>query len=94
MHHLSKLKIIEGLKLLIAFLFFFFCISPSLLDLSGNMYEPSYFNINAEYSIKIIVLITNSIFAFILFFIVNDQLNKLAIEKDFWQKKLGYLITI
>ena len=86
MHYLSKLKIIEGLKLLIAFLFFFFCISPSLLDLSGNMYEPSYFNINAEYSIKIIVLIANSIFAFILFFIVNDQLNKLAIEKDFWQK--------
>jgi hypothetical protein len=85
MHHLSKLKIIEGLKLLLAFLLFYFCISPSLLDLSGNMYDSSYFNLNSSYSVKIFVLTSNLIFAFILFFIIQDQFKKLIRKKDFWQ---------
>ena len=86
MVHLSKSKIIEALKLLLAFLFIYFCISPSLLDLTGNMYNSSYFNIDSDLTVKLVVLITNIIFALILFTITKNQFYKLTDNKNFWHK--------
>ena len=89
MVHLSKSKIIEALKLLLAFLFIYFCISPSLLDLTGNMYNSSYFNIDSDLTVKLVVLITNIIFALILFTITKNQFYKLTDNKNFWHKMIG-----
>ena len=85
MEYLSKPKIINGIKLLLGFLIFYFCIAPSILDLSGNMYDSNYFNLNSDLSVKIIVLIINLIFAIIFFYSFKDQLLKLLRNDSFWE---------